>query len=136
MEVRVFSLREENRSDLEELLFQLSGKIRIAKIVRYQNVYNIGAFDAEKLVGFAQLFVLPKTTFTMGHLEDVVVSTEYQGKGLGRRIVSSAIELAKEKDCSVVNLTTRPEREDAVKLYTSLGFTNPGNNVYRLNLKP
>jgi ribosomal protein S18 acetylase RimI-like enzyme len=135
MEVRLFDLEEKYRVDLEELLFQLSGKKRTLDLSNHPNALNIGAFDGDRLIGFAQLFVLPKTTFIMGHLEDVIVHSDYRGHGLGRKLMEVVISQAKEKECSVINLTTRPERAAAVDLYKSLGFTDPGNNVMRLNLR-
>lgn len=135
MEVRPFQLEESFRENLDELLFQLSGKRRELDLNNYPNTYCIGVFDEKKLVGFAQLFVLSKTTFVMGHLEDVIVHSDYRGIGLGRKLLEEVISLAEENGCSVINLTTREERVEAISLFKSLGFIDPGNQVLRLKIE-
>lgn len=134
MEVRVFTLEERYREDLEELMFQLSEKKRKIHLDTHSNVYSVGAFDGERLVGFAQLFILPKTTFTIGHLEDLIVHYDYRRGGLGRKIMDVIISLARREECSVINLTVRPEREAAEALYRSIGFEEIKTNVLRLRL--
>lgn len=136
MDIRPFSLDESHRSDLEYLLFELSGEKRVLNLDTHHNVYCVGAFDGERLVGFAQLFLLPKTTFIMGYLEDVIVHSEYRNQGIGTKILTEVISLATQKGAKVINLTTRVEREAAVNLFHSLGFTSPGNIVLRLPLAP
>jgi phosphinothricin acetyltransferase len=135
MEVRSFDLGEAHRGDLEKLLFQLSGKKRELNLTKYSDVRCVGAFDEDRLIGFAQLFVLPKTTFVMGYLEDVIVLEEYRGQGLGRKILDKVIEVAKEQNCESITLTTRPERIAAKSLFESMGFAEPGNQTLRLTLE-
>ncbi len=134
MDIRVFDLAEAYRTALEELLFQLSGKKRTIRLENHPNTYNIGAFDEEQLVGFAQLFILPKTTFTMGHLEDVIVHEAYRSQGIGRKLMEEVLVAAKREGCSVLSLTTRTERTEAQALFESFGFKDPGNMVLRLSL--
>jgi ribosomal protein S18 acetylase RimI-like enzyme len=134
MKIEFFTLSEAHRKDLEFLLHELSGKQRTISLEAHPNVYCVGAFDTDRLVGFAQLFIMPKTTFVMGHLEDVVVHPKYRKQGIGKKLLEEVIALAKEKGASVLNLTTREERKDATELFYSLGFTSPGNLTLRLSL--
>lgn len=127
-------LEESHREDLEELLFQLSEKKRIIDLTNQSNARYVGVFDGSKLVGFALLFILPKPTFRIAYLEDVVVHNGYRGRGLGKELMIEVIALAKGERAQVINLTSRSERIDAIALYESLGFVNPGNNVFRLTL--
>lgn len=135
MDIRTFDLSETHREDLEALLFQLSGKERILSLTKHPNVWCVGAFDGEHLVGFAQLFVLPKTTFLMGYLEDVIVLEEYRGQGLGRKILDHVIKVAEEERCANITLTTRTERIAARSLFESVGFIEPGNHTLRLTFE-
>lgn len=131
MKVRTFELAEKHRADLEELLYQLSGKKRHLHLARYSNVHCIGAFDDERLVGFAQLFLLPKPTFTIAHLEDVIVHTQYREQGLGAALMEEVLSTAEREGASVVQLTTRDERDVAQKLFARFGFTRPNNFILR-----
>lgn len=135
MEVRPFELTEALREDLEVLLFQLSGKRRELNLTKHPNVRCIGAFDQDHLVGFAQLFILRKTTFSMGYLEDLVVLEEYRGQELGRKILDMVIDVAREEGCASITLTTRPERIEAKGLFEAMGFVEPGNQTLRLTLE-
>lgn len=135
MEVRTFDLSEQYREELEVLLYQLSGKKRELDLAKYPNVRCVGAFDKERLIGFVQLFILPKTTFVMGYLEDVIVLEEYRGQGIGRKILERVIEVAKEEHCANITLTTRPERIEAKRLFEAMGFMEPGNRTLRLTLE-
>ena len=135
IQIKPFQLEEIHRADVEELLFQLSGKERRVSLENHPGAYNIGAFDGNKLVGFAQIFILPKTTFTFGLLEDVVVDEKYRGRGIGERIILEAISLAKSKSADRINLTSRQERTEARKLFESLGFTQQETDVFRLEFK-
>lgn len=135
MEVRTFDLAETHRENLGALLSQLSGKTRELNLTKHPNVRCVGVFDQDRLVGFAQLFILRKTTFTMGYLEDVIVLEEYRGQGLGRKILNRVIQVAKEEDCASITLTTRPERVEAMRLFETMGFVEPGNQTLRLTLE-
>lgn len=49
-------------------------------------------------------------------------STE-RGRGLGQALLSWAIDIARERGCGLVQLTTHAARDDARRFYESLGFT-------------
>lgn len=55
-------------------------------------------------------------------IEAVRVASSHRGKGLGREIFLSAIELARAEGCSLVQLTTDKKRGDAHRFYAQLGF--------------
>jgi hypothetical protein len=46
------------------------------------------------------------------------------------------IDRARELGCKTVELTSRPSREDANRLYQHLGFVPRETNVYRYDLRP
>lgn len=75
------------------------------------------------------------TTPTGSHcrIEDVVVDARHRGKGLGRRIMSEAIESLKRSGVNAIELTSRPARIEANALYKALGFALRKTNVYRLS---
>ena len=55
-------------------------------------------------------------------LEAVRVAAPYRGKGIGEEIVRAAIEIARQENCAMVQLTTDKSRKDAHRFYERLGF--------------
>ena len=64
-------------------------------------------------------------------IEDVVVDGAARGQGVGRALTQAAIDESHRRGARTVDLTSRPSREDANRLYQSLGFQPRDTNVYR-----
>ena len=64
-------------------------------------------------------------------IEDVVVDESARGKGVGSALNVAAIERAQRVGARTVDLTSRPSREAANRLYQRLGFKPRDTNVYR-----
>ncbi len=67
-------------------------------------------------------------------IEDVVVNESARGQGTGEALVREGVRLAEAAGASAVNLTSRPDRAAANRLYQRLGFERRETNVYRLEL--
>lgn len=67
-------------------------------------------------------------------IEDVVVDDVARGHGVGEQLNRFAIELARSKGATTVDLTSRPSREAANRLYQRIGFQERDTNVYRYQL--
>ena len=82
------------------------------------------------------LGMLTLATFTIptglrAWVEDVVVDAEARGQGAGRQLVEAAVAHAQELGARTVDLTSRPSREAANRLYQRCGFELRETNVYR-----
>ncbi|WP_317166497.1 GNAT family N-acetyltransferase [Spirosoma terrae] len=55
-------------------------------------------------------------------MEAVRVRSSYRGQGIGTSMFRYAISRAKEKGCSILQLTTDKKRPQALLFYESLGF--------------
>lgn len=88
-----------------------------------------------KIVGSSTLAFYRTPTALHAWIEDVIVDETARGQGLGAALTQIAIEQAKERGAKCVNLTSRPAREAANRLYQRLGFTRWETNAYRYNLK-
>ncbi len=64
-------------------------------------------------------------------IEDVVVDGAARGQGVGEELNRFAVDLAAERGARTVDLTSRPSREAANRLYRRLGFEPRDTNVYR-----
>ena len=60
------------------------------------------------------------------NVEDVFVSAGARGSGLGRALVSAAIDRARERGCRRMELDTGADNAPAQGLYRSLGFFDSG----------
>jgi ribosomal protein S18 acetylase RimI-like enzyme len=68
-------------------------------------------------------------------IEDVVVDGEARGKGVGEALNQAALAEARRRGARNVDLTSRPSREAANRLYQRLGFQPRETNVYRFSLE-
>lgn len=78
------------------------------------------------------LFRIP--TGLRAWIEDVVVDDAARGRGVGEAINRVAIERARAAGATTVDLTSRPSREAANRLYQRMGFEPRQTNVYRYSL--
>ncbi len=85
----------------------------------------------DNIVGSMTLAMFRIPTGLRAWIEDVVVDNEARGMGVGKRINERALEIAREAGATTVDLTSRPTREAANRLYQRMGFVARETNVYR-----
>lgn len=90
--------------------------------------------DDGTILGTLTLVVFPIPTGLRAWIEDVVVDDAGRGKGVGGALNKHALALAADLGATTVDLTSRPSREAANRLYQQLGFERRETNVYRYNL--
>ncbi len=83
------------------------------------------------IVGTLTLVVFRIPTGLRAWIEDVVVDESVRGRGVGEALTLAAIDLAAAAGARTVDLTSRPSREAANRLYRRLGFEQRDTNVYR-----
>jgi ribosomal protein S18 acetylase RimI-like enzyme len=93
------------------------------------------ASDDERIVGMLTLVVFPIPTAIRAWIEDVVVDEASRGSGAGAALIEAAVVRAGEVGARTVDLTSRPDREAANRLYLRLGFEQRATNVYRRSLE-
>ena len=79
------------------------------------------------------LFLIP--TARRAWIEDVIVDESARGKGVGEALNRAALDRAKQEGAKTVDLTSRPSREAANRLYQRIGFKARDTNVYRYDLE-
>ena len=87
--------------------------------------------DAGTIVGSLTLVLFRIPTGLRAWIEDVVVDDAARGQGVGESLNRFALEVAAERGARSVDLTSRPSREAANRLYQRLGFVRRETNVYR-----
>jgi ribosomal protein S18 acetylase RimI-like enzyme len=86
------------------------------------------------LVGTLTLAVFRIPTGLRGWIEDVVVDESERGTGVGEALTLAAIDEARRRGIRSLDLTTRPTRDAANRLYARLGFEQRETNVYRFSV--
>jgi ribosomal protein S18 acetylase RimI-like enzyme len=87
--------------------------------------------DAGSIVGSLTLVVFRIPTGVRAWIEDVVVDEAARGSGVGEALNRAAIDLAQSLGARTIDLTSRPSREAANRLYRKLGFVPRETNIYR-----
>jgi ribosomal protein S18 acetylase RimI-like enzyme len=130
----------ELRDALNRLLPQLSSSAKpltdddVARLVGAEANTVFVARAGGAIVGSLTLVVFPIPTAVRAWIEDVVVDGEARGLGVGAALNLAAVERARELGAKTVDLTSRPSREAANRLYQKLGFVARDTNVYRYDL--
>jgi len=87
------------------------------------------AVQDSKIIGAATIFIEPKFIHKggkVGHIEDVVVSKEHQGEGIGLKLIKALIQYAEKKGCykTVLDCT-----DEIMPFYKKLGFKHFSNSM-------
>jgi ribosomal protein S18 acetylase RimI-like enzyme len=89
------------------------------------------AREGDDIVGTLTLVVFPIPTGVRAWIEDVVVDASARGHGVGDALTAAALEKSQRLGARSVDLTSRPSREAAHRLYLKSGFAVRETNVYR-----
>ena len=87
------------------------------------------------IVGSLTLVTFRIPTGVRAWIEDVVVDTSVRRRGIGEALTRAAIQHAADLGAKTVDLTSRPSREAANRLYRRVGFIQRETNVYRYTLE-
>ncbi|MGE5833464.1 MAG: GNAT family N-acetyltransferase [Acidobacteriota bacterium] len=104
---------------------------QLREIVTTEGTFLLLARDGDRIVGTLTLVTFRIPTGVRAWIEDVAVESQARGKGIGEALSREAIRIAAARDARTVELTSRPSREEANRLYRRLGFEPRDTNVYR-----
>jgi ribosomal protein S18 acetylase RimI-like enzyme len=90
----------------------------------------------DEITGMLTLVIYRTPTGRHAIIEDVVVDDHWRGKGIGEVLTRAAMAHAQAAGARGVDLTSRPWREAANRLYQRIGFVRRETNVYRYNFPP
>ena len=136
-------VRKASRDDLEGIL-QLYAEPDIdnGKVLDLRNTESVfdkmqlypnyslyvAAIDKQIVGSFALLIMdnLAHMGAPSAVVEDLVVHSNWRGRGIGRSMIRYAMEKAKEEKCYKLSLSCSINRDRAHKFYESLGFEKHG----------
>lgn len=113
-----------SRSELEEI------------VTSPASVLLMAAEAGGAIVGSLTLVLFRIPTGVRAWIEDVVVDESARGAGAGEALVMAAVQRACDHGAKSVDLTSRPDRGAANRLYARLGFEARTTNVYRYIAAP
>ena len=122
------------------LLPQLSSasppsRVELEAIVDAPATSFLIARDGDSILGTLTVAVFRIPTGVRAWIADVVVDGSARGRGIGEALTLRAVEIARDAGARSVELTSRPTREAANRLYRRLGFEERDTKVFRLTLE-
>jgi glucosamine-phosphate N-acetyltransferase len=101
---------------------------KIFKKISSDKNYKIYVAELDsKIVGAATIFIEQKFIYKggkVGHIEDVAVRKNYQGKGIGQKIIKALVLFAKKQGCYKTILDCQ---DDLIPFYEKIGFKRHSN---------
>lgn len=98
------------------------------------NQIVLGEIDGEVVATMQVTFIpgIMRRGMTRALLENIHVRKSQRGKGIGSAMIRHAIDLARERGCGLVQLTSNKQRTEAHRFYGRLGFeaTHEGFKLY------
>ena len=136
------TIREIVESDIEKGFLESLDNLRTAsnldreiatnilkKIISNPNHIIFVAEDRGKIVGSTTLLIEQKFIHEggkVGHIEDVVVSKEFEGRGIGMKLVRSLLEKAETMNCYKTILDCA---DKLIPFYERIGFKQESNQM-------
>ena len=110
------------------------GQAELDALVQYPANTVLVARSAGAITGTLTLVMFPLPTGVRAWIEDVVVDESARGQGIGEALTHEALRIAREAGVRTVDLTSRPARVAAGRLYERLGFKIRDSRLYRFTL--
>jgi len=116
-----------DRAALEQIVASSASALLVGRLA-------VDGEESGDIVGTLTLVTFLVPTGTRAMIEDVVVDESARGRGVGEALTLAAIDRASALGARTVDLTSRPAREAANRLYQRLGFASRQTNVYRFEI--
>jgi ribosomal protein S18 acetylase RimI-like enzyme len=135
----VHKLTDEDVTAINRLLPQLSKSAApldasaLTRVANWDGNSLVLARVAGEIIGMLTLVTFPIPTGLRARIEDVVVDESARGQGVGGALTEEAIRLARAAGARTIDLTSRPSRQSANRLYERLGFQARETRTYRLS---
>jgi ribosomal-protein-alanine N-acetyltransferase len=110
--------------EIEKLSFSTPwSRSALLSELRYprQAVYLVARVKG-RVVGYVGMW----TVGNEGHITNIAVHPDYRGKGVGTRLLSFLIAVARSRDINALTLEVRQSNVRARKLYERMGFVASG----------
>ena len=131
MEIRIRKARLDDAEAIALLSKDLGYEPHKDEIVRKLQKFELNpgeeifVAEFEKVVGWMHIsLVEPLESDPFAEIRGIVVAEEYRRKGIGTKLIQSAEEWTRRKNCKKIRIRTNIKREDTRKYYRNLNFTS------------
>ncbi|WP_167616498.1 GNAT family N-acetyltransferase [Maribellus sediminis] len=101
--------------------------IHLFSVKIFQNAEQFWVLMDEKVIGFmACYFNHPKQEY--GFISTISLKSEFQGKGIGKKLINKAISYARKNQFKQIQLEVNRNNTKARVFYERLGFTASGSS--------
>lgn len=107
-------------------------KERLEALLSSSTTALYAAWREDRVVGLLTLTWYDAPSSRKGWIEDVVVEERLRGEGIGRALMQTALERARQEGIAKLMLTSSPHRHAAHALYRTLGFEERDTTVFQL----
>ena len=138
-----FTIRKATKNDLPDILnlylqagfddqetLDLSSAEKILEQMHHYPCYDVYvAIQDEKVIGTFTLLIMNNLAHQgapSGIVEDVVVSSDCRGQGVGKQMMAYAMKECQKAECYKLSLSSNIKREDAHHFYEKIGFEKHG----------
>jgi ribosomal protein S18 acetylase RimI-like enzyme len=138
---RIIAVTPSVADSIAALVGQLSSSAKPPSREELENIVNtpgtvvMAVRHLDDLIGMLTLVVYSIPTGIPAHIEDVVVDERYRGRGIAEALTREALAQAEAAGARTVDLTSRPSRQAANRLYGKLGFQKRDSTFYRYALR-
>ena len=93
------------------------------------NQPHIVALDDGKVIGWCDITALDRPVLAHIGSLGIGILVAYRGQGVGTALIKAALEKAKQKGLTRIELTVRENNLSAIALYKKFGFVTEGTHV-------
>ena len=126
------------QKEVYDLFRQLGGNMKQVDLKEVLDENNSVVFACcrhdDRIIGMALMCQYKVISGNKGWIEDVVVDTEFRGRGIGRKLMKKLLDEAKKKNLSELLLFSADHRKAAIGLYSDLGFKRKDSGLYTLKM--
>ncbi|MEA3249050.1 MAG: GNAT family N-acetyltransferase [Patescibacteria group bacterium] len=138
--MEIFLAGEGDVLELVRLFHQLTKRYEddpdaVGMALRHQSTDVLIAVEAGRILGTATVSSRAVPSFGLvAYVDDVVVDEKSRGRGVAQALMEHIKTRALQRGHRGIELTSRPEREEANELYKGLGYNLRDTNKYFLRL--
>ncbi|MDC6388371.1 GNAT family N-acetyltransferase [Maribacter sp. PR1] len=127
-------ITEDLQNQLSQLYLQLNAELKqlpLKKILEEKDYVDIAVcYEDNQLIGIAMMANYKVVSGYKGMIEDVIVSENYRGRGIGRKLMEVLLQQAEKRKLNDILLFSGHHRTAAINLYKSLGFSLKSSGLY------